>query len=160
MRSPGVIGSGSGNQYEIKKPVDKEAKLEYSRSFEYNINFVNSRPTFEYPPSNEFESFYEVNFSMEPIVLERKDVWIVQDQDSPRKLAEKALDEEEKQNHISKRQYFMYFIDICAYMGAIWFVITKMLIGPFLDMIHQPMYIADVSEASIKCQSSNTDIKP
>ena len=54
----------------------------------------------------------------------------------------------------------MYLIDICAYIGAIWFVITKMFVGPFLDMIHQPMYIADVSEASIKCQSSNTDIKP
>ena len=54
----------------------------------------------------------------------------------------------------------MYFIDICAYMGAIWFVITKMLIGPLLDMLHQPMYVADVSDGTIKCQSSNTDIKP
>lgn len=54
----------------------------------------------------------------------------------------------------------MYIIDTCAYMGAVWFVLTKMIIGPAMDMMHQPMYVAEISSGTIKCQSSNTDIKP
>lgn len=48
-----------------------------------------------------FETLYEVDFTLEPYVTIKKDIWMVQDKDVPRKLAE--LDQEEAENTISNK---------------------------------------------------------
>lgn len=57
--------------------MNKKLNLEFSRTIDFDHVEVEARPDFDDDPTIRFESFYEVNFSMEPVVKIKKDVWMV-----------------------------------------------------------------------------------
>lgn len=40
-------------------------------------------------------------------------------------------------------------IDIAAYMGAVWFFLTKFIFGPIVNHLNKPEQIAEVSNVQI-----------
>ena len=47
------------------------------------------------------------------------------------------------------REYVLAFFDMCAFIGAAYFFLTKCVLGPVCQMFEKNMYVADLNKKAI-----------
>ena len=94
-------------------------------------------------PDMDFETIWGVTFSMENKVVYKKNIWFVQDTNEERSQRRNLGQMEMREDRVG-------LIDFCAYAGAMWFVLTTILIGPINRLLAKGVFTADVVTGEIK----------
>ena len=99
----------------------------------------------------DYETIWSVSFALDNSVLKTKEVWLIQDPNERKnqtRMLQQTDEEVPAKTYDSKKQVLIYkyillkVIDSFALIGACWFFITKMFVGPVADMANSSDHIA------------------
>lgn len=106
-------------------------------------------------PAVDYETLWQVSFALENKVTHARQVWFIQDDQEERKEGRRRLAAAERQGqssaHASHRlnKYIEALLDMCAFIGGAWFVLTRVVFGPLSQLFEHDLYVADVDQRVI-----------
>lgn len=112
----------------------------------------------------DYETIWSVSFALDNSVLKTKEIWLIQDpnerKNQTRLLQEEVPTFESKNTEKIYKYILLKVIDSFALIGAVWFFITKMFIGPVAEMANSSDHIAaDLGKREF-VKKSNDDTVP
>lgn len=84
-------------------------------------------PALNQQPDDHFDSIFKMIFTLNPTVIVDKEIWMVQNQTTPRTTTSLGLNFVERTANGPKKSNFF---EILAFAGGLWFFMSQLVVGP------------------------------